>query len=104
MKKSTHTRHHQQQRITKKTIIIICAVSFCCLVVCAIILFNFIHIERSKAKDNQEEPRVIIVQEQELINDKSIAAPIVTHYVNANSNTLAARRMKVLPQVVSQTQ
>jgi len=104
MKNTTHNRHHQQQRVSRKTVIIICAVSLCCLVACGIILFNFVHVERSRANDRPEDQRVIIVQDQQMINDKSIPAPVMMHYVNGNSNMLAAKRMKVLPQVVSQQQ
>ena len=103
MGKFKHTRQHQRQRVSRKKVIIICAISASCLIICTTLFFNLIHPDPTKATGNETDINILITPEETLVNEKSIPAPVLARHVISNSNTISAKRAKILTQPTTRT-
>lgn len=90
-----HFRTRQRQRMSRKTIILATASCFALMGIGLTFFMNLASNQDSRAQTG-ETINVIIVQDLQVVNAKSIAAPILANRPASNSRTIFIREAKPL--------
>ncbi len=90
---SMKSRTRQRQKLTKRRVILI-GFLFLSTTTLGIVLFMNLNNPASIEAKTIEKTEIIVVKDQELINDKSIPAPIVDYSRSKSSKVLYVRPIK----------